>query len=152
MRLGPRLALVLVLTLGTGVPLAGCGDDGTSTWSGPSTPLPAGGTLPLDGFNAYLDSVDEAWERWAVGIATAYALPAARDTTDLHTEFQTSDPDGSVIVSVTIALLDDSVRDLRFVLGFDPLRGGAYRLLDAVWQQRCHVGRGHQGWSRALCV
>ena len=86
------------------------------------------------------------------GIATVYALPAIPDTNDLHTATVTSDPDGNAIVSVTIATLDDSVRELRFVLRFDPVGDGAYRLLDAVWQQRCRVGRGHQGWSRELCV
>ena len=134
------------------VVLAGCGGDDRPAWNGPPSLLPADGALPVDAFNAYLGAVEEPWERSAVGQATAYALPTARDTNDLRAEFVTSDPDGKAIVSVTIATLDDSVRAVRFVLRFDVLGDRAYRLLDATWQQRCQVGRGHQGWSRELCL
>ena len=131
--------------------VSGCGSDEQPTWSGPPTPLPADGNLPVDDFVAYLEAVDEPWERSSVGIATAYALPLIKGNS-LDAQFETSDPDGNSIVSVTVGLLDDSVRDLRLVLRFDPLSDGEHRLLDATWLQRCHVGRGHQGWSRELCV
>jgi hypothetical protein len=134
------------------VALTGCGGDDRTAWNGPPAPLPADGALPVDAFNDYLDAVEEPWERSAVGQATAYALPAARETTDLRAEFVTNDPDGNAIVSVTIATLDDSVRAVRFVLRFDVLGDSAYRLVDATWQQRCQVGRGHQSWSRELCL
>ena len=61
-------------------------------------------------------------------------------------------PTGTRSSPSRIGLLDDSVRELRLVLRFDPLSDGEYRLLDAIWLQRCHEGRGHQNWSRELCV
>ncbi len=131
--------------------VAACGGDERPSWSGPPTPLPADGNLPVDGFREYLEAVDEPWERSSVGLATAYALPLTRGNS-LDTQFETSGLDGDAIVSVTLGLLDDSVRELRLVLRFDPLSDGEYRLLEATWVQRCHDGRGHQGWSRELCV
>ncbi len=131
--------------------VAGCGSDGPPTWSGPPTPLPADGNLPVDGFNEYVDSVDEPWERSSVGLATAYALPLTRGNS-LDAQFETSGIDGEAIVSVTLGLLDDSVRELRLVLRFDPRTDSSFDLLDAIWLQRCHEGRGHQDWSRELCV
>lgn len=58
----------------------------------------------------------------------------------------------NAIVAVTLDVLDDSVRELRFVLRFDVITDTSFRVLDAVWLQRCQTGRGHQGWSRVLCV
>ena len=147
--MGLRWAILVVVAAAL---LAGCGDGDRPSWDGPPSALPADGTLPVDGFIRYLDAVDEPWKHSPVGIATAYALPLARETQDVHAEYVTSDPDGNAIVSVTIGLLDDSVRELRLVLRLDPIGDSSFRLLDAIWLQRCHEGRGHQGWSRERCV
>jgi hypothetical protein len=146
-----RLAAIAIVALACAA-LVGCGDSERPTWDGPPTPLPADGRLPVDRFATYLDAVDEHWEHSTVGLATAYVLPLAVETTDLHTEFQTSDPDGNAIVTVTLSTLDDSVRELRFVLRFDPVTDTSFRPLDAIWQQRCQLGRGHQSWSHEPCV
>ena len=146
-----RLVAALLVAMGA-VTAVGCGGDDRVAWDGPSRPFPVTGTLPVDGFAEDVDAVDEPWERSVVGLATAYALPLVNDASDVHAEFVTSDPDGNAIVAVTLDVLDDSVRELRFVLRFDVITDTSFRVLDAVWLQRCQTGRGHQGWSRVLCV
>jgi hypothetical protein len=132
--------------------LAGCGGDDAPFWPGPPRPLPRDGALPVEGFADYLDAVDAPWERSLAAVATMYALPASSDSPDVHAAFVTSDPDGNAIVNVTVALQDDSVREVRYILWFDPRDDGAFAIVGGEWTQRCHAGRGHQDWSRELCT
>lgn len=133
--------------------LTGCGRGERASWEGPTLPLPASGRLPVAGFTDYLDAIKEPWERSAVGLATAYALPLVRASGDVHATFPTNDPEGTEIVIVTLGhLFDDSVRSLRLELRFAPRDDGAWRLLEATWAQRCLPGRGHTDWSPKACV
>ena len=107
----------------------------------------------MDAFGEYANAVDEPWERSVVGIASAYALPLVQASGDLRASYPTSDGEGGDMVVVTLGrLYDDSVRQLRLVFAVEALDDGTYRIREARWDQRCHPGRGHQGWSRELCV
>ena len=133
--------------------LTGCGRGERASWEGPTVPLPTSGSLPVAGFARYVDAISEPWERSPVGLATAYALPLVRASGDVHATFPANDPEGSDVVVVTLKhLLDDSVRGLRLELRLEPRDDGSWRLLEATWAQRCHAGRGHQGWSPEACV
>ena len=148
MKLGAAILIVVAATV-----LGGCGGDERASWDGPPRPFPTDGNLPTDGFAAYLDAVDEPWEQSLLGVATAYVQPLIGAAGDLHAAFPPTEPEGNGTVVVTLGrLFDDSVRELRFVLTFDPLEDDAFRPLEARWQQRCHPGRGHQEWSTGVCV
>jgi hypothetical protein len=145
---------VLRLATFAGVVLAlaaGCGGDGAAepVWEGPPRPLAEDGSLPIDGFNAHLEAVDQPWETSAIGVATAYAQPLVGDAGTLEAA---SAPEGSSPVTVTIGgLLDDSVAAIRlsFALQRD---GDRWTVTQARWAQRCRRGRGHQDFSPAPCV
>jgi hypothetical protein len=142
-----------ILTTVTAAALAGCGDGEQASWEGPPRPLPKDGRLPVDRFAEYVDAVEEPWERSAVGLATAYVLPAVRASGDIRAALPTNESETSETVVVTVGrLFDDSVRELRFVVRLDALDDGSFRLVDARWQQRCHAGRGHETWSPEACV
>jgi hypothetical protein len=133
--------------------LAGCGGGERASWEGPPRPLPADGSLPVDGFAAYLDDVDEPWERSMVGLATAYVQPMVGAAGDLHAAFPTTDLEGNGIVNVTLGrLFDDSVREVRYVLHLERRDDGSWRPIGGSWSQRCHEGRGHQAPSPAPCL
>jgi hypothetical protein len=147
-----KLGAAILATVAAAV-LAGCSDGERASWEGPPRLLPKDGKLSVDRFEEYVDAVEEPWERSAVGLATAYVLPAVRASGDLRSAFPTNDPETSETVVVTVGrLFDDSVRELRFVLRLDALDDGSFRLVEARWEQRCHAGRGHQTWSPEACV
>jgi hypothetical protein len=134
----------------------GCGgsdDEAPAGWDGPPQPLPADGTVPVEDFTAFADSVDEAWERSPAAVAAVFA--------------GTGDVDGSVVVSVpsrpggtgpasgTVVvddLADDSVRTLRYELELERADDGTWSVVAATWSQRCRPGRGHTGFSPELCL
>jgi hypothetical protein len=140
----------------TALLVTGCGggdDETPAGWDGPPRPLPADGTVPVEEFTAFADSVDEAWERSPAAVAAVFA--------------GTGDLDGSVVVSVpshpggsdpasgTVVvddLADDSVRTLRYELELEGADDGTWSVAAATWSQRCRPGRGHAGFSPELCL
>jgi hypothetical protein len=123
-------------------------------WAGLPQPLPADGTLPVDAFNAYAESVEEAWERDLAATASEYVGPEASEAPSVS--FQaTSGPEGGGPTSATLTLdglLDDSVRARRYDLTLSRRQDGTWRIDSASWSQRCQQGRGHQAFTPAPCV
>ena len=56
----------------------------------------------------------------------------------------------SEVVATLVGLQDDSVRDARYTLEYQRLNG-RWKLRAVDYAQRCQPGRGHQGYSPALC-
>ena len=130
--------------------LAACGggDEAGSTptvdgtrWSGPAELRPAEGVLDVDDFDRHAESVDEAWERDPELLAREF-LRVQDGEADVA--------DGRVVVTRD-NLQDDSVRAERWVLELERDSDG-WRLRSARWEQRCHVGRGHQSFGNDLCL
>lgn len=148
-----RLTVILLLCA---LALAGCdgsGDDSEAAWSGPPAPS-ADGTVSVDGFVEYQDGVDEPWERSAALAAGEFLRlderTATRTTIDARAE--SGEGGGPQVVVVTLdGLLDDSVRAERWTLRFEQ-EDDVYVLTEALREQRCRPGRGHQGYSPAACV
>jgi hypothetical protein len=150
-----RLRLAAFLAV-VALPLAACGGDGgsetTSAWEGPPVP-DAQGRLAVDDFNAWLaDDADAV--AGPIDAAITYvgldAASAARKTVESRTE---GEGGGATTVLVTLdGLFDDSVRAQRFELVLAQAGDGAWELRSAVATQRCHAGRGHQGFSAEPCL
>ena len=124
------------------------------TWAGPPQPLPADGTLPVDEFNAYAESVEEPWERDLAATASEFVGRDASEAPNLS--FQaTSGPEGGGPTNASLlfdGLLDDSVRARRYDLTLTRRQDGTWRIDSAFWAQRCQEGRGHQSFSPAPCL
>ena len=120
-------------------------------WEGLPQPLPADGTLPVDAFNAYAESIDEPWERDLAGVTDEFI----GDTEASSRSFQatTAGEGGSANASLLLdGLFDDSVRSRRYDLTLSRRDDGTWRIDTAQWAQRCHEGRGHQAFSPAPCL
>lgn len=125
-----------------------------SAWEGLREPLPADGTLQVDAFNAYAESVDEPWERDLAATVNEFV---GRDRSEAPSvSFQaTSGPEGSGPTSASLLLdrlPDDSVRARRYDLTLSRRQDGTWRIDSASWAQRCQQGRGHQAFTPALCL
>ena len=147
--------------------LAGCGGDGETTTVTVATtvaaeagdppplpsPLPEDGTLPVDEFNAYTESVDEHWERDVGSVVSAFVgagrTDAARRSFEATTRGEGSSATATLILD---GLFDDSIRSVRYDVEARRLSSGAWELVSATWSQRCRQGRGHQDFSTELCV
>jgi hypothetical protein len=123
-------------------------------WEG-SPEFDPSGDVPIDEFNAYLESAQPPWASSPLRTALEFLSlddPDARTTTVV---METGSPEGGDQAVVTVTedgLADDSVRALRFVLKVERQADGGWRLLSAVWSQRCQGGRGHQQFTPELCV
>jgi len=130
---------------------AGCGSDqAPPAWAGPSRPLPANGTLPVDAFDAYLDAVGEPLTRSRIAIAAAYVLPVVGDASRMTVTQLTESMGGEPPVVVTVDALDRYVDARRYELAIEDGVDGL-RLVSGRWSQRCQAGRGHQEWSPEAC-
>ena len=112
-------------------------------------PLPPNGSLTVDGFDAYAESVDEAWEQSLMGTLDEFVGRDASDGADVSFE-ATSGPEGAGPGTATLVLdglLDDSIRARRYELTLSRRDDGTWRIDSASWAQRCQVGRGHQDFS-----
>jgi hypothetical protein len=151
--LAPLVGVVGVLVLA--VAAGGCGGDGEDepAWPGPEQPLPADGTVPVDGFADYAEDVDEPWERSPVTAAAEFLRLDEAGAPQVAIESDTG-PEGGGPAQVTVTLdrlLDDSIQTQRFVLDFTR-QGETWRLDAATWAQRCRPGRGHEDFSPESCV
>jgi hypothetical protein len=125
-----------------------------SAWSGLSFPLPEDGSLPVDQFNAYAETVDEPWERDLAGVTNEYLGENLTDASSRSFQATTAgEGAGSATVSLLLdGLFDDSVRSRRFDLTLSRRADGTWRIDTAQWAQRCQQGRGHQDFSPELCL
>jgi hypothetical protein len=144
--------------------LSGCGggddgDDGEAAerpeWRGPVQE--DGGGMPVEDFNRYLAEGAEIGEH-PLAAAAAFVGGARGEPVEgegPQTTFA-EEPGGAegerVVVATVDGLLDDSVRSVRYVLRFEADGADAWRLASAEWSQRCHEGRGHQGFSPEPCL
>jgi hypothetical protein len=117
------------------------------------SPLPEDGTLPVDDFNAYAETVDEHWERDVASVLSAFVGAGGADAAR-QSFAATVRGEGSAATATLLrdGLLDDSVRVLRYDAELRRLGSGAWELVSATWSQRCHQGRGHQGFSTEPCL
>jgi hypothetical protein len=139
-----RVRAVAVVFLLFATLVAACGGESQpaspATWNGPQRPYPADGVLSVDGFRAYADSVDADWERDPAALAREF----------VRADGQTTVSDSRVTL-LRDSLEDDSVRAERYLLDLER-DGDVWTLKSARWEQRCHVGRGHQDFSPELCL
>ena len=131
---------------------AGCGGD-TPSGAPAEPPLPRfdeSGAVQVEDFNAYLESVDEAWETSAAQVAIHFAQPIAQENEQIGTTLGDAD-DGDTLAIVTVTGIgDDSVAARRTSVVLTP-DGDGWRLVRAQWTQRCQAGARARGLvDRAL--
>ena len=124
------------------------------TWTGLQFPLPEDGSLPVEEFNAYAESVDESWERELAGVTDEFVGEDAGDASSRSFQATTAGENGNAATASLLAdgLFDDSVRSRRFDLTLTRRDDGTWRIDTAQWSQRCQQGRGHQDFSPELCI
>ena len=121
------------------------------TWTGLPQPLPAGGELPVDAFNAYAESVDEPWERDVRRTVDEYVGFEQGDAANVAYQSASNGPSTNATLTLD-GLFDDSVRSLRYDLVLSRRQDGTWQIDSASWAQRCQEGRGHQNFSSELCL
>jgi hypothetical protein len=121
------------------------------TWTGLPQPLPPGGELPVDAFNAYAESVDEPWERDVRRTVDEYVGFEPGDAANVAYQATSNGPSTNATLTLD-GLSDDSVRSLRYDLVLSQRQDGTWQIDSAEWTQRCQEGRGHQDFSPELCL
>ena len=121
------------------------------TWTGLPQPLPAGGELPVDAFNAYAESVDEPWERDVRATVNEYVGFDELEVANVAYQATSNGPSTNATLTLD-GLFDDSVRSLRYDLTLVQRQDGTWEIDTAQWSQRCQQGRGHQTFSPAPCL
>jgi hypothetical protein len=122
-------------------------------WRGPGTPSETG-ELEVEGFNAF---VREERPDWATSpLRSALEFMKLGDplgqTTTIQVDYPSTEGGSPAVVTITKDRLpDDSIRSARAVLTFRQA-GPRWRLVSATVTRRCWPGRGHQGFSPALCI
>lgn len=117
--------------------------------------LESSGAIPVDEFNAYLESTEPPWATSPLRASLEFLRldePVALTTSVV---METHPPEGGDEAEVTVTkdgLADDSIAALRYVLEFERRADGSWRLRAAAWTQRCQPGRGHQDFTPELCV
>jgi hypothetical protein len=131
---------------------AGCGASEASEWGGPPS-AEADGTVPIDGFARYQESVEEDWERSAPLAAAQFLDLGARVATNKSIESQPpADDSGAETVRVELdGLADEAVRAERWTLRFEPI-ASELRLVAASFARRCQTDRGHDEFSPEPCA
>jgi hypothetical protein len=120
------------------------------TWTRPPDPADDG-TIAVEEFNAFAESVEEPWER---DIALVTEEFVQRDTIEAaNTSYQGNANDDTAITSLVLdGLFDDSVRAWRYDLTLSRRPDGTWRVDSARWGQRCQRGRGHQAFTAEPCI
>ncbi len=121
------------------------------TWAGIPEPPPADGSLAVEEFNAYAESVDEPWER-DIALVTSEFVQREEMETGSSSYQGTANGDSATTSLVLDGLADDSVRARRYDLTLSRRPDGTWRIDTARWAQRCQPGRGHQDFTPELCV
>ncbi len=149
-----RIASYAALLLVAGLLAAGCDGNGSeeASWAGPPTPA-EDGSVEVDEFADYQESVDERWERSAETAAAEFLRlderTAIRTTIAGRSEGEGGGPRA---VTVTLdGLLDDSVRAERWILLFE-LANGSYHLTSGIRTLACNPGRGHEDFTAEPCL
>jgi hypothetical protein len=149
-----RLVSYAALLLAAGLLAAGCadGDSEEAGWAGPPTPA-EDGSVEVEAFSDYQDSVEATWEGSAEMAATEFlrldTRTAIRTTIAGRSEGEGGGPRA---VTVTLdGLLDDSVRAERWLLLFE-LANGGYHLTSGIRTLACNPGRGHEHFTAEPCL
>ena len=121
------------------------------TWTGIAEPPPADGSLPVEEFNAYAESLDEPWER-DIALVTAEFVQREEMETGSSSYQGTSNGRTATTSLLLDGLSDDSVRARRYDLNLSRRPDGTWRIRSARWSQRCQPGRGHQDFTPELCL
>ncbi len=138
---------------------AACGSDdeddsggaGTTTvaaWNGPPRAA-EDGTVDVDSFNAYVDSVggDLAESpREQAEVFPGTEREASEKVVDVDENGDSAE--GTVTLE---GLADDSIHSQRWQLAFER-SGDSWTLTSARFSQRCHPGRGHEDFTPELCL
>ena len=135
------------------VVLAACGTSDESSWNGPPDPE-RDGSVSVEGFEAYRESVDEQWEDKAVLLASEFVQVSERAAAQTAIDTKATGEDGRQTVTVTVTLdelLDDAVHAERWELVMEPA-GDGFRLVSATRTQSCLPDRGHVAFSPASCA
>ena len=123
----------------------------TETRTETTAEVPSSGMLPVAGFNASAESVDEPWERDLA--ATTEEFLALGEQEHSTRSFQATSSGDSASASLVIdGLGDDSVRARTYELAFTRRDDGTWRIESATWTQRCQQGRGHQDFTTEPCL
>ncbi len=124
-----------------------------STWEGPPQP-DASGTIAVDSWGEYVETADPRLSRSPVRSAVEFVNlgePSALTTSVVMEQPSLEGGDEATVTVTEDGLLDDSVRAVRYTLRFER-EGQAWPLAEAIVEQRCQPGRGHQGFSPEPCV
>jgi hypothetical protein len=149
-----RLISYAAVLLVVGLLAAGCDGNGSeeASWSGPPAPA-EDGSVEVDEFADYQESVDERWERSAETAAAEFLRlderTAIRTTISGSSEGEVPSP-RAVIVTLD-GLFDDSVRAERWILLFE-LANGSYHLTSGIQTFACNPGRGHSDFTAEQCL
>jgi hypothetical protein len=117
--------------------------------------LERSGDIPVDEFNAYLESAEPPWATSPLRASIEFLHldePVALTTSVV---METHPPEGGDQAVVTVTkdgLADDSIGAVRYILDFERRPDGRWRFRSASWAQRCQVGRGHQDFTPELCI
>jgi hypothetical protein len=117
--------------------------------------LEPSGDIPVGEFNAYLESAEPPWATSPLRASLEFLRldePVALTTSIV---METHPPEGGEQAEVTVTkegLADDSIGAIRYGLEFERQADDSWRLLSAVWAQRCQGGRGHQDFTPELCI
>jgi hypothetical protein len=140
----------LLLVIGLVLLLAACGgdDDGdaagttaVAAWQGVPELRPRSGTLDVEGFRSYTESVEADFETDEEALVREY----------LGVEDGEVTVDGPRTTLLRDSLEDDSVRAERWLLDL-AREGDVWMIVAARWEQRCHEQRGHQEFTPELCI
>lgn len=122
-----------------------------ANWNGHPPPDDSG-AIAVEGFNTFLSNHPDL-ARSPIRAATEFVRlkdPQALTTRLIAQASELEDPDDVRVLLTQDGLADDSVRAIRYVLGFQRT-GRRWRLESARRLQRCQPGRGHQRFSPRPC-
>jgi hypothetical protein len=120
------------------------------TWTGPADPSDEG-TIAVDEFNAYAESVEETWERDVALVTEEFVQ---RDMIEAANTTYQGNANGDIGTTSIVfdGLYDDSVRAWRYDLSLSRRDDGTWRVDSARWGQKCQPGRGHQAFTAEPCI
>lgn len=150
----PLIAIAVLLVAGP--PAIARGEPGTPAWTIP--PPAAGGEISVASFNDFARRLPAAIRRAPLPfeLAQRFVPNLARSAVgrisvaawSVDGEAQTR----AAAVVIRDRMFDDSVRAVRYRLGFSRTPNGAWTLIQARWDQRCWPGRGHQRFRPTRCI
>ena len=134
--------------------VAGCGEDDEerASWSGPR-PAAARAGLDVRKFNEFLRQEGTLERTSPVLVALRYIGVDRLSAREIVISRGRGESERAARLTVTLDRLeDDSVRAIRYELVLARSTTRTWRLRGVRVTQRCWPGRGHQSFSRKLCL